>query len=242
MEPKINQSTPKILFIFFCFIMDAESFRQSVAPKLPKELRRWNYEEENKLLHLIKVENKTYKDTAIALNRSTQSVQHRYSIIQQRDESASITWTSELDTAIIDGRRRGLTPNQIAQEISMPDKAIQSRWQVLRATKRVPEDVLALRRRKEFHDFTPQEDETILRLYVEGKDDKEIAVLADIKEKSPTEIMTRRRKLVTESSPIYRRLVRMWHGTWEEDGNKEEKDALGLAVGGGKYKWMNEGD
>jgi hypothetical protein len=34
----------------------------------------------------------------------------------------------------------------------------------------------------------------------------------------------------------------MWHGTWEEDGNKEEKDALGLAVGGGKYKWMNEGD
>lgn len=227
--------------------MDTRSYRKSPELKPPKELRRWNYDEENRLLYLIKVEEKTYKEVATSLNRSIQSIQHRYSIIRQRDESASISWTTELDSAIIDGRRRGLTPNEIAQEINIPEKAIQSRWQALRAAKKVPEDVLDLRRRKPLRDFTPQEDETILNLYVEGHDDKEIAVLADIEGKSQTEIMIRRRKLVAESSPIYRRLIEeQLHQTGKEHHNKKKKkkkekiDTLELAVNGQKYGWMNE--
>ncbi|KAH8644126.1 hypothetical protein IG631_01590 [Alternaria alternata] len=226
--------------------MDTRSYRQSPELKPPKELRRWNYDEENRLLYLIKVEEKTYKEAATSLNRSIQSVQHRYSIIRQRDESASISWTAELDSAIIDGRRRGLTPNEIAQEINIPEKAIQSRWQALRVAKKVPEDVLDLRRRKPLRDFTPQEDETILNLYVEGHDDKEIAVLAGIEGKSQTEIMIRRRKLVTESSPIYRRLIEeQLHKTGKEDltyKKKEKIDTLESAVNRQKYGWMDEVD
>ncbi|KAG9192203.1 hypothetical protein G6011_10937 [Alternaria panax] len=225
--------------------MDAKLKRQPITPNPPKELRRWNYDEETRLLHLIKVENKTYKEAAIAIHRSTQSVQHRYSIIQQRDESATITWTSKLDAAIIDGRRRGLTLDQIAQEINLPDKAIQSRWQTLRATKKVPEDVLALRRRKPLRDFIPQEDEAILKLYIEGKDDKEIATAVGIEgRRSQTEIITRRRKLVAESSLVYRRLIqeqRQETGI-EHSNNKERMDTLELAVSRNKYSWMNEGD
>ncbi|CAN9147927.1 unnamed protein product [Alternaria alternata] len=173
-DGRINKTTEIVLPIFY-LTMDTRSYRQSPELNPPKELRRWNYDEENRLLYLIKVEEKTYKEAATSLNRSIQSVQHRYSIIRQRDESASISWTTELDSAIIDGRRRGLTPNEIAQEINIPEKAIQSRWQALRAAKKVPEDVLDLRRRKPLRDFTPQEDETILNLYVEGHDDKDIA-------------------------------------------------------------------
>jgi hypothetical protein len=222
--------------------MDAEPHCQPLAPKPHKELRRWNYDEENKLLQLIESENMNYGEAASVLNRSIQSVQHRYSIIRQRDACAAITWTSEIDAAIIDGRRRMLSTNQIAQEINMPEKAIQSRWQALRATKKVPEDVLALRRHKQLRDFSPQEDEAILRLYVQRKDDKEIAALLGTKERTQTEIMTRRRKLVAENSPIYRRLVRMSNKTWEGDGNIEETDALGQALGKSrsKYEWMNE--
>ena len=226
--------------------MDTRSYRQSPELKPPKELRRWNYDEENRLLYLIKVEEKTYKEAATSRNRSIQSVQHRYSIIRQRDESASISWTAELDSAIIDGRRRGLTPNEIAQEINIPEKAIQSRWQALRAAKKVPEDVLDLRRRKPLRDFTPQEDETILNLYVEGHDDKDIAVLAGIEGKSQTEIMIRRRKLVAESSPIYRRLIEeQLHKTGKEDltyKKKEKIDTLESAVNRQKYGWMDEVD
>ena len=215
--------------------MDTRSYRQSPELKPPKELRRWNYDEENRLLYLIKVEEKTYKEAATSLNRSIQSVQHRYSIIRQRDESASISWTTELDSAIIDGRRRGLTPNEIAQEINIPEKAIQSRWQALRAAKKVPEDVLDLRRRKPLRDFTPQEDETILNLYVEGHDDKDIAVLAGIEGKS--------RKLVAESYPIYRRLIEeQLHKTGKEDltyKKKEKIDTLESAVNRQKYGWMD---
>jgi hypothetical protein len=58
--------------------------------------------------------------------------------------------------------------------------------------------------------------------------------------------MIRRRKLVAESSPIYRRLIEeQLHQTGKEHHNnkkkkKEKIDTLELAVNGQKYGWMNE--
>jgi hypothetical protein len=56
--------------------------------------------------------------------------------------------------------------------------------------------------------------------------------------------MIRRRKLVAESSPIYRRLIEeQLHQTGKEHhtNKKNEKiDTLELAVNGQKYGWMNE--
>jgi DNA-directed RNA polymerase specialized sigma24 family protein len=220
--------------------MDAQSTRQPLAQKASKEMRRWNYTEESQLIHLLKAENKTYAEAAGILDRSTQAVQQRYSMIRQMDQSAAVTWTAGLDAALIDCRRRKLAPKQIALELNISDQAIQSRWQALKAMKKVPEDVIAGWRRKELRDFTPQEDEAILRLYVEGRDDKDIVEILKIPGKSQTEIVRRRRKLVAESSPIYRRLVSMWHGTWDEDEDNVESDALGMAVGGEKYDWMEQ--
>jgi DNA-directed RNA polymerase specialized sigma24 family protein len=213
---------------------------QPIERKPKKELRRWNYDEETRLIHLIETEDKTYAEAAEILSRSLPAVQQRYSLIRQRDVNATITWTPELDAAVIDGQRRRLSSRQIGLEIGLPEKAVQSRWQALKAMKRVPEDVLNPLRRKQVRDFSPEEDEAILRLYVEGKEDKEIAWMLKIKGKSQTEVIRRRQKLVSESSPIYRRLVSMHHGQSDKDGSEKEMDALGMAMGGEKYKWMEE--
>lgn len=229
-----------ILRFSFRSIMAMQPPSQPIERKPPKELRRWNYDEESRLIHLIEVEDKTYVEAAGILSRSLQAVQHRYSIIRQRDVNAGITWTPELDAAVIDGRRRRLNPKQIGLENDLPEKAVQSRWQALKAMKRVPEDVLDPLRRKKFRDFSPEDDEAILRLYVEGTEDQEIARMLKIEGKSQTEIIRRRKKLVAESSPIYRRLISMHHGHSDKDGTDKETDAQGVAIGGEKYKWMEK--
>jgi hypothetical protein len=152
---------------------------QPIERKPKKELRRWKYDEETRLIHLIETEDKTYAEAAEILSRSLPAVQQRYSLIRQRDVNATITWTPELDAAVIDGQRRRLSSRQIA-------------W------------------------------------------------MLKIKGKSQTEVIRRRQKLVSESSPIYRRLVSMHHGQSDKDGSEKEMDALGMAMGGEKYKWMEE--
>ncbi|KAI4955743.1 hypothetical protein J4E91_001604 [Alternaria rosae] len=220
--------------------MDTQYPTEPFAPKAPSEKRRWNYDEESQLIRLIRIETKTYEQAAQVLNRSSYAVQHRYAIIRQRDVSATITWTPELDAAVIDGHRRLQKPKAISREMSVPIEAIQSRWQALKIMKKVPQDVIDLQRRKKLRDFTPEDDEAILRLYVEGNEDKEIAQMLKIKGKSQTEIINRRRKLVADSSPIYRRLVSIHNGTWNGNRAKVETEALEVAVGRDKYEWMEE--
>ncbi|KAI4664776.1 uncharacterized protein J4E79_003074 [Alternaria viburni] len=221
--------------------MDALYPSESCPRKAPAEKRRWNYDEESQLIRLIEIETMTYEQAAKVLNRTAHATQHRYAMIRQRDVSATINWTPELDAAVIDGHRRMQKPKAISREMNIPVEAIQSRWQALKVMKKVPQDVIDLQRRKKLCHFTPEDDEAILHLYVEGKEDKELAQMLKIKGKSQTEVINRRRKLVAESSPIYRRLVNVRNRTLEENGVKVEKEALEVAVGRDKYEWMEEG-
>jgi hypothetical protein len=159
-------------------------------------------------------------------------VQNRYTIVKQRQYGSVVDWTEPRDASIINGRAKGQGIPEIASDLKLPKQAVGERWQTLQAQNQVPEEVLALWRRKEEVVFTEEEDEAILKLWIKCKDDNEIAKTLKCKGKSQRDIITRRGELVKGSSPIYLRLLGVGQG------KENEMDGLKRAMGKPKYGWM----
>ncbi|KAJ4365929.1 hypothetical protein N0V83_008551 [Neocucurbitaria cava] len=201
-------------------------------PRPPAELRRWTKEEEHQLIRLRDQDHKDFKDIGATLNRSKAATQSRYYAIKQRQHSSAIDWTPEHDHTIIDGRRRGLPLKAIATEMQMPPEAVAERWSTLQRLKQVPEDVLVIWRRKGDVNFSPEEDETILKVWMQGPDDEQLVRTVRFEGKSQADIRERRSELVYRHSALYLSML----GVGE--GKEGETDALKSALGTPKYGWM----
>ncbi|KAH7401357.1 hypothetical protein BKA66DRAFT_405485 [Pyrenochaeta sp. MPI-SDFR-AT-0127] len=196
------------------------------------ELRRWTSDEEGQLLHLRDHEHNNFEDISTVLGRSPGATQARYNIIKQRQQSSYIDWTPETDQSIIDGRRRRLAIKDIANEMNLSAEAVAERWFTLQRQKVVPEEVLAIWRRKENVIFTPEEDETILKVWMQMRDDEQLIRIVKFKGKSQGDIRERRSELVNRHSPLYLKMLGIG------DGKDNESDALKVALGKSKYSWM----
>ena len=112
-----------------------------------------------------------------------------------------------LDHAIIELRRQGLVMKAIAAEMQLPVQAVQDRWYTLVRQHQVPADVLALWSRKEEVVWSEEEDEALLKLWLEGNDDDAIGRMLKLEKKSKDDMRTRRVELVRGSSPLYLRML-----------------------------------
>jgi hypothetical protein len=202
-----------------------------LQPRPPKELRRWTVEEERQLILMHDTQHKKFTEIAPLLNRTPNALCQRYTTIKQNQYSSVIDWTPQLDESIIDGRRRLLSTKEIAAEVKAPVEAVAGRWNTLQREKKVLEDVLALLSTKEDVVFTQEEDEMILKLWMQGNDDDQIIQQVMFKGKSGQDVKTRRIAL-SYGSPLYLELLGV------SKGKENETDALKMAVGKPKYDWM----
>jgi hypothetical protein len=136
---------------------------------MSSELRRkrpWTTHEEQQLVRLEDVESESWNEIASLLLRSVEVCKHHYYRSKQGHESLAVDWMSELDQRINHGRRRTLSCKDIALEtesVFTSDKAVTDRWNYLHRSNRVPEDVLAIHRRKSEVVWIADEDEAIAR-------------------------------------------------------------------------------
>ena len=200
-------------------------------PQPPATSQRWTPEDDSQLMHLRFTERKTWAEVAAILGRTVHAAQSHYYHLRGNQHSSFENWDATMDEHIIDGRRRGLLPREIGVEMGLPGEAVQGRWYELQQQKKVPEDVLAIWRRKGEVVWTEKEDMAILEAWVDGKNDDEIVKTLAFKEKYECDIRERRRQLCREMGPVYKRLM----------GMKEEQPVLGAlekALGKKKFAWM----
>lgn len=203
-----------------------------VSTPLKEYSRRWSVTEEAHLIYLRDTQYASFDAIAKAMDRSPNAVQNCYRELRQKALAAAITWTPDLDAAIISGRKRHLTCVETAHAMQLAPEAVQERWRYLKANKLVPEDVLAMWQRKEKVEFAEWEDEAILRLWIRGMDDAEIAERLGggdiLVGKRKADIAARRREL-TKGSPLYSKML---------DVDQGKADASGGLGGKPKYEWQ----
>ena len=199
----------------------------------PRTHLRWTTIHDQQLLRLHDIEQRSWLDIAPILERSAGACQTRYYILKNARDGSFVHWTDELDEHIIDGKRRGLSPAAIALEmasLSMTARAISDRWLQLHQLDRVPEDVLAIHRRKRHVEWSAEEDEIIARMWISGIADAKIAGEVGLEGRSQDDVRIRRTELVKGGGGgLYKRLLGV-----------ESKEMTGLekAIGKGKYSWM----
>jgi hypothetical protein len=219
-----------------------------IAPK------GWTTEDDRRLFTLRDTEENSWAAIATTLNRTVSGCQQHYYLVKRQREGLNVHWDDLLDHTIIDGRRRGLTFKAISTEMNTAQLAIADRWNHLVRKKVVPEDVLAIWRRKDEVMWSEAEDRTILGLWVNGKEDEEIVKMVRFEGKSQTDVRNRRRELVGKGVPMYTEMLGVGGGKKQEmggngeekvksgisglNGNGEVKGGLGEMVGKKKYAWM----
>ncbi len=194
-------------------------------------LRRWTPAEDQRLHNLRVVQHRTWSEIAKALDRTVSAVTKRWYHLKITQSSSFEEWNAAMDKHIIDGRRHGLMSGEIGAGIDVPAEAVQGRWYELQQRKKVPEDVLAIWRRKGEVEWSEEEDETILKAWIDGKDEEEIVECARTKGKYKCDVRERYKVLVREKGTIYRRLMGL-------DQAKPAPHALERALGKKKFAWM----
>jgi hypothetical protein len=192
----------------------------------------WTEPQNRQLTELRDILRKPWAEIAAVLSRSISACQVHYKLLKQESEGSFIDWTPELDHSIIDGRRRGLSAKAIAYDLNISNHAVAGRWSRLQHLNLVPDDVLAVWRRKEPVVWSNAEDEYLLAMWIDGKSDDEITQAGKIKGKSPVDVKNRRVELVQGGGGgIYVRML----GVAKEN---EATTALSKALGKPKYSWM----
>jgi hypothetical protein len=192
----------------------------------------WTPSDERHLIDLRDTHNTSWNDIATILSRTAQGCQQHYSNLKQATASSLVTWTPEIDHAIIDGRRRGLSSKDISAELGLWALAVTERWTWLQRKHRVPEDVLALWRKKEQVVFTQDEDESIMKMFIRDMDDEQIYKVCSWKGKHSADVAKRRRQLTGEGAAggLYAKMLGV--------GDEKAKNGLEKAMGKKKYDWI----
>lgn len=191
----------------------------------------WTTADEAHLIMLRDTHKSSWESITTILSRTVPDCQNRYYALKQSSASSLVTWTPKIDHVIIDARRRGLSIKQLSAELGLWAPAVTERWAWLQRNEKVPEDVLALYRRKEEVTFTTEEDEWIVKKFIGGMDDEQIYKQGAWKGKSMGDLAKRRRQLTNEgaSGGLYVKKLGV--------GEKKET-ALDKAMGKKKFKWM----
>lgn len=137
-----------------------------------------------------------------------------------------------MDAQIVDGRRRGLRTREIGAEMGLPGEAVQGRWYELQQQRKVPEEVLAIWRRKGEVVWAEEEDVAILKAWVDGKNDDEIVQTVKFKGKCERDVRKRRKQLCRERGLVYSRMMGMTR-------DQPAPGGLENALGKDKFAWMS---
>jgi hypothetical protein len=197
----------------------------------PQTSRRWTPADNARLHHLRFIELLSWSAVAAALGRTTQAVQGHYYQLKIAQGASFEEWDAGMDEYIIECRGEGWNSREIAHEMGIPAEAVQGRWYELQQQKKVPEAVLAAWRKKMEVEWTEKEDEIILRAWVDGKSEDDIAHSLRFEGKYQCDIRQRFKHLYREKGPMYRRLMGM-------EESRTLPHALDKALGKKKYAWM----
>ena len=132
------------------------------------------------------------------------------------------------------GRQYGRVHHRLPRRgTGIPAEAVQGRWYELQQQqkKKVPEEVLAVWRKKEEVSWSEKEDEIIIQAWVDGKGEHDIAHSLRFEGKYQCDIRQRFKHLYREKGPVYRRLTGM-------EDSRPLPHALDRALGKKKYAWM----
>ncbi|KAI2483398.1 hypothetical protein Ptr902_05715 [Pyrenophora tritici-repentis] len=115
------------------------------------------------------------------------------------------SWTPALDAAIIAGRSMKDSFVQIALQLEIHKDAVRNRWNYLKDTNRVPDDVMDALRcvHKPKPPFSQADDEAIVREYMSGVDRDKIQEVLRLEGRSPNEVRDRCFKLEKERPPVW---------------------------------------
>ncbi|KAF3047210.1 hypothetical protein E8E11_004324 [Didymella keratinophila] len=197
----------------------------------PQTSRRWTPDDNARLHHLRFIELLPWPVRAAALGRTNQAVHGHYYQLKIAQGASFEEWDVDMDEYIIENRGEGWNSKEIAQEMGISAEAVQGRWYELQQQKKVPEHVLAIWKKKAEVVWSEEEDKTILRAWVNGKSEDEIAHSLRFEGKYQCDIRQRFRHLYREKGPMYRRLMGM-------EESRPLPHALDKALGKKKYAWM----
>ncbi|KAJ4384530.1 hypothetical protein N0V86_000129 [Didymella sp. IMI 355093] len=200
-------------------------------PFPPRTAHRWTLADDARLHHLRFIELGTWPEVAVALGRTTQAVPGHYYQLKIAEGASFEEWDPSMDEYIIECRGQGESSKEIASEMGVPAEAVQGRWYELQQQKRVPESVLAVWRKKGEVRWTEKDDGMIVRAWIDGKSESDIAHSLQFEGKYQCDIKQRYKHLFREKGPVYRRLMGM-------EENKLLPHALDKALGKKKYAWM----
>lgn len=158
-------------------------------------------------------------------------MQEHYYQLKIAEGASFEDWDATMDEYIIVSRGRGQTSKDIAIEMGIPAEAVQGRWYELQQQKKVPEDVLAVWRRKEEVKWSEKEDGVIIQMWIDGKNEDEIVHCVRFEGKYQCDVRERYRLLLREKGPVYRQLMGMGE-------SRPLPHALDKALGKKKYAWM----
>jgi len=170
-----------------------EEKKTFVRPKENKKFNgsRWTPAEEQLLLKLSDVENVSFEVIADKLSRKVDAVERRYEKLKEEATlPEDFVWTSELDDQIIAGRAKGTTVRDIATEMKLPPGIVQERATVIRKEGKIP--TVASNGKSQRTEWTAEDDEVLLRMYVAMAEEVEIHKTAKLTGKSLSSIRLRR--------------------------------------------------
>ncbi len=154
---------------------------------------RWTRQEEILLLDLHDNHDVTFPVIAEKLSRKPNAVEHRYLKIKENLKiPKGFVWTNALDRQLIDSRQKAMPIRNIAASMDLPLSLVQRRFTYLRNTNKLPHDVVSMYKRTPKIQFSDQEDEIILRLYIAMTDEEEIFRLTQFPGKTLSSIKARR--------------------------------------------------
>jgi hypothetical protein len=195
----------------------------------------WTPAQNHLLIHLHETDGLSWSEIALQLCRSPTACSAHYKQLEREAASSLITWTPAHDKAIVTGKRRGLSTAAISIEMSVCSEAITERWSTLQREKKVPEEVLAVWRRREKVEWSVAEDGVLLDMYCLGLGDVEIAKTGALKGRSREEVRMRRVELMYgEDRSLWLKKLGM-----RGKGKHVEMTALEKALGKPKYDWMS---
>jgi hypothetical protein len=163
----------------------------------PTELKRfngsrWTTSEQQLLVKLRDVDEMSFEAIADKLSRKVDAVAHRYEKLKEEATLAEdFIWTPELDDQIITGRAKGTTVRDLAGEMSLPLGVVQERVNVIRKEGKIPVNS-ANQGKGQKIEWTEEEDEVFLRMYIAMAEEVEIHKTAKLTGKTLSAMRTRK--------------------------------------------------
>ncbi|KAF2685634.1 hypothetical protein K458DRAFT_387596 [Lentithecium fluviatile CBS 122367] len=174
---------------------------------------RWTPAEQRRLMELRDDEKVSFEVIATKLSRKVNAVERRYEKLKEEQSLPSdFIWNTERDNQITTGRQKGTTIRELALAMNIPPGVVQDRVTVLRKEGKMPADAAGKGKGKQA-EWTDEDDEVLLRMYIAMADEAEIHKTAGLVRKTLSSIKHRRQlhlrgeSMSPNASQMYRKLL-----------------------------------